>query len=57
MKGTGVRATDVTFIHQEGNYYTGIITLSDGSETEEYDINVIYDGRTFQYEIPELLDK
>ena len=31
--------------------------MSDGSETEEYDINVIYDGRTFQYEIPELLDK
>ena len=57
MAGTGVKATKVSLVHKSGNDYTGLITLTDGEETEEYDINVTYDGRTFQYEIPALLDE
>lgn len=54
LSGTGVKATNVTLIHKGGNDYSGIITLSADGEEEEYDINVVCDGRNFQYEIPAL---
>jgi len=54
LSGTGVKATKVMLIHKGGNDYSGTITLSGGGEVEDYDINVVYDGRSFQYEIPDL---
>lgn len=50
----GVKATKVTLVHEDGNNYSGFIVLTDGEDTEEYEINVICDGRSFQYEIPDL---
>lgn len=55
MAGTGVRATNINLVHEDGNKYTGQITLVADEEVETFSINVISDGRTFQYEIPELL--
>ncbi|GEM_PF-3594787 len=54
LAGTGVYVTDLTLVHQSGNDYTGTITLSAEGEELELDINVICDGRSFQYEIPDL---
>lgn len=54
LSGTGVKATKVLLIHKGGNDYSGTITLSGDGEVEDYDINVVYDGRSFQYEIPDL---
>lgn len=48
----GIRVVNVTLIHKGGNDYSGIITLSSEGESEEFDINVVCDGRNFQYEIP-----
>jgi hypothetical protein len=53
--GTGVYVDDVTLVHKGGNDYKGIITLSSDGETEDLEINVVCDGRNFQYEIPALL--
>lgn len=55
MSGTGVHATNINLVHEDGNNYTGQITLVADGEEEDFDINVVYDGRSFQYEIPELL--
>ena len=52
--GTGVKATKVTLIKKDDNNYTGTIILTGDGETEEFEINVVYDGRIFQYEIPDL---
>lgn len=54
LSGTGVKATKVLLTHKGGNDYSGTITLSGDGEVEDYDINVVYDGRSFQYEIPDL---
>ena len=51
FSGTGVKATKVMLIHKGGNDYSGTITLSADGEVEDYDINVVSDGRSFQYEI------
>lgn len=51
LSGTGVKATKVLLIHKGGNDYSGTITLSGDGEVEDYDINVVSDGRSFQYEI------
>ena len=50
----GLYATDVILVHVKDNQYEGLITITDGEETEKFDINVVYDGETFMYEIPEL---
>lgn len=55
MAETGVRATNINLVHEDGNKYTGQITLVADGEEETFSINVICDGRTFQYEIPELI--
>lgn len=55
LVGTGVRATNVTLIHEDGNNYSGEITLTANGEDETYKINVVCDGRNFRYEIPALL--
>lgn len=55
LSSTGVKATKISLIHKGGNDYCGIITLTADGEVEEYDINVVSDGRTFQYEIPAFL--
>ena len=47
-----IRVVNVTLIHKGGNDYSGIITLSSEGESEDFDINVVCDGRNFQYEIP-----
>lgn len=52
--GTGIIATNVTLTKVSDNSYKGIITLSNGSETEDYTIIVNYDGETIMYEIPDL---
>lgn len=57
LSGTGIKATNVLLTHVEGNDYSGIVTLTDGSDAEEFDINVVYDGRSFQYEIPAFNDE
>lgn len=54
-EGTGIRATNVNLVHEDGNKYTGQITLVADGEEETFSINVISDGRTFQYEILELV--
>lgn len=54
LSGTGVKATKVILIHKGGNDYSGTITLSGDGEVEDYAINVVCDGRHFQYEIPDL---
>lgn len=51
FSGTGVKATKVLLIHKGGNDYSGTITLSADGEVEDYDIKVVSDGRSFQYEI------
>ena len=51
FSGTGVKATKVMLIHKGGNDYSGTITLSADGEVEDYDIKVVSDGRSFQYEI------
>ena len=55
MAGTGVRATNINLVHEDGNKYTGQITLVVDGEEETFSINVISDGRSFQYAIPELI--
>lgn len=55
-EGSEVKATNVTLIKVDDTNYKGQITLTAEGEEEDFDINVIYDGRSFQYEIPELLD-
>lgn len=52
--GTGVRATDVNLVHENGNEHSGIITVSSNDKTLDFDINVVYDGEKFRYEIPAL---
>lgn len=54
-RNCGVRATNINLVHEDGNKYTGQITLVADGEEETFSINVICDGRTFQYEIPELI--
>ncbi len=51
LASADIRVVDVRLIHKGGNDYSGIITLSSQGETEEFDINVVCDGRNFQYEI------
>lgn len=55
-EGADVKATKVTLIKVDDTNYKGQITLNADGEEEDFDINVIYDGRSFQYEIPDLLD-
>lgn len=57
LTGTGVHATNINLVHESGNNYAGQITLVADGEEETFSINVISDGRNFQYEIPELLGK
>ena len=54
-EGTGVYATQITLVHLKDNEYKGLITITDGSDEETLDIKVVSDGRSFQYEIPDLL--
>lgn len=51
LSGTGIKATKVMLTHKGGNDYSGTITLSGDGEVEDYAINVVCDGRNFQYEI------
>lgn len=55
-EGSYVRAKSVNLIKIDNNTYRGQITLTADGEEENFDINVITDGRSFQYEIPELID-
>lgn len=55
-EGEDVKATNVTLIKVDDTNYKGQITLTAEGEEADFDINVIYDGRSFQYEIPDLLD-
>ena len=57
LSGTGVHARSIYLVHEDGNKYTGQITLVADGEEEEFSINVICDGRNFQYEIPELIEE
>lgn len=56
MSPLGIDVDDVTLIHQGGNDYTGLITLSVDGEEEQYDIKVTCDGDKFMYEIPALTE-
>lgn len=49
-----ISATKVSLIHNEGNKYSGIIVFNVDGEEAMFDINVICDGRSFEYKIPEL---
>lgn len=50
-EGVDAKATKVTLIKKDANNYVGSITIQAEGETEDYDIKVISDGRSFQYEI------
>lgn len=49
--GLDIRVKDVSLVHKGGNDYTGLVVLEYEGETEQYDLNVICDGESFQYEI------
>ena len=53
---TGLYATEVILVHVKDNQYEGLITITDGEDTEKFDINVVYDGESFMYEIPDFLE-
>lgn len=50
-EGVDIIATDITLVHENGNKYSGQITLLVDGEEDNYDINVIYDGRTISWKI------
>ncbi len=47
----GVRMVDFQLVHQEGNYYNGVLTTSENGEKQVYDVKVTYDGSNYQWEI------
>lgn len=50
-EGVDIIATDITLVHENGNKYSGQVTLLVDGEEDNYDINVIYDGRTISWKI------
>ncbi len=50
-EGVDIIATDITLVHENGNKYSGQVTLLVDGEEDNYDINVIYDGRSIIWKI------
>ena len=53
LAGEGVNVVSVDLVKKGGNEYTGIVKLSDGSETVEGTLTVTVDGDDFIWEIKE----
>lgn len=47
----GVSIVNLTLVHEEGNYYTGVVRLRYDGGTYEHAVNVVYDGDSFAWEI------
>lgn len=49
--GLNIKVNNISLVHKGGNDYTGLVILECEGEIEQFDINVICDGESFQYEI------
>ncbi len=46
-----LRVEKVTLLHKAGNLYVGTVDLSDGQQRSTHNVEVLYDGRSVQFEI------
>lgn len=44
---------DLILIKKSDTEYSGVVTLSAEGETEQVTVNVLYDGKSFQWEVEE----
>ena len=49
--GLNIKVNNISLVHKGGNDYTGLVILECEGEIEQFDINVVCDGESFQYEI------
>ncbi|MDR0720189.1 MAG: hypothetical protein LBF78_11190 [Treponema sp.] len=42
---------DLVLVKKSNTEYSGIVTLSAEGETEQVTVNVLYDGKSFQWEV------
>ena len=50
--GVNVRVTkDLQLVKKGNNEYSGIMTISAGGQTQQISVNVVYDGKSFSWEI------
>jgi len=50
--GTAVRVTkDLELVKKSNNEYSGLMTISAGGQTQQISVNVVYDGKSFSWEI------
>ena len=50
--GTTIRVTkDLQLVKKSNNEYSGLMTISAGGQTEQISVSVVYDGKSFSWEI------
>lgn len=49
--GSNIEVKDLTLIHKSGNDYSGIAVLESDGEELKCDVEVVYDGDSFQWKV------
>jgi hypothetical protein len=49
----GIRVGELTLVHRGGNDYRGLVELTDGVESAQATVEVIYDGSSLIWQIAE----
>ena len=47
----GITVTSLVLTHEEGNYYAGVLETSEPDGEYVYNVEVIYDGNSFIWEV------
>ena len=47
----GIKVTSLVLTHEEGNYYAGVLETSEPDGEYVYNVEVIYDGNSFIWEV------
>lgn len=52
-----IKVVDLKLVHKAGNEYTGILKTKEPGGEFSYDVEVLYDGSTYKWEIKEEIIK